>query len=146
MVMTHGIHLGDEVEIVTDEFAASGAPRGMIGVVVDEWADGSSDVEVTDPQGAVVVRFRATDEEIRPYLGSAAVREPRRHGILFGRGEELAPDVEEPPMPDRRGGLRIVGYSPAPVAFSEPPKEEIELTGDIPWELQDEPPTGPTFH
>jgi hypothetical protein len=39
--------------------------------------------------------------------------------------------------------IRIPVYGPGPVAFGAPPKETIELTGDIPWELQDEPANKP---
>ncbi|HEY5229450.1 MAG TPA: hypothetical protein VIJ11_00975 [Galbitalea sp.] len=68
-------------------------------------------------------------------------KEPREHGILFGRGDELADDVEEPPMAEPWYGFRIPGYAPGPIAFGEPPKEDVELTGEIPWELRDEPPS-----
>ena len=64
----------------------------------------------------------------------------RDHGIIFGRGDELGDDVEEPPMAARPGGLQMPGYVPAPIAFGEPPAEEIELAGEIPWELRDEAP------
>jgi hypothetical protein len=141
------LHLGDEVEIITDKFAPSGAPRGAVGVIVDDWADGSNDVQVSDPDtGEVIARIRAAAEDIRLHSGSVAVKEPRKHGILFGRGDELGKDVEEPPMPARFGALQIVGYAPPPIAFSEPPREDIELTGEIPWELRDEPPSGPIIH
>ena len=146
--MTEPLHLGDEVELVTDAHAAEGAPRGSIGVITDDWADGSNDVEVTDPKsGEVVTRIRAAEGEIQP--SSVTLNEPREHGILFGRGDELADDVEEPPMTQRWGSLQIPGYSAAPMAFSQPPEEKVELEGDIPWELQDEPPappTGPIFN
>jgi hypothetical protein len=140
--MSDGVHLGDEVEVVTDNFVSLGAPRGAIGVIVDDWADGSNDVAVSDPDtGEVIARFRAAEHEIRPYSGSFTVKQPRKHGIIFGRGDELGADVEAPPMPPRWGALQISGYAPAPVAFSSPPKEDIELTGDIPWELRDDPST-----
>ena len=41
--------------------------------------------------------------------------------------------------------IRIPVYGPGPVAFGEPPKEAVELTGDIPWELQDEPSSEPAI-
>jgi hypothetical protein len=145
--MTQELHLSDQVEIVTDSFASLGAPRGSIGVIVDDWADGSNDVEVSDPKtGELVVRIRASGDDVRPYSGPVTVKEPRKHGIIFGRGDELGDDVEEPPMPKRWGWIPIPVYNSAPMAFSEPPTEEIELTGEIPWELRDEPPTGPIFH
>jgi hypothetical protein len=139
--------LSDRVEIVTDKFSPLGAPRGAVGVIVDDWADGSNDVEVSIPEtGEVIAHFRAAEDEIRPYSGPVTVKEPPEHGILLGRGDELGGDVEEPPMPERRGLMQIPGYSTAPIAFSEPPKEDVELTGEIPWELRDEPPSGPIFH
>ena len=70
-------------------------------------------------------------------------KEPREHGILFGRGDELGDDVEEPPMAYQPFAIRIPVYGPGPVAFGEPPKEAVELTGDIPWELQDESASDP---
>lgn len=69
-------------------------------------------------------------------------KEPREHGILFGRGDELTEDVEEPPMAYAPAAIRIAGYGSGPIAFGAPPKEQIELTGDIPWELSDEPRSG----
>jgi hypothetical protein len=144
--MTQELHLSDQVEIITDSFASLGAPRGSIGVIVDDWADGSNDVEVSDPKtGEVVARFRAAEDEVRPYSGPFSVREPRRHGIIFGRGGQLDRDVEEPPMRPRLGA-QIAGYGGAPIAFGAPPDEEVTLEGEIPWELRDEPPTGPIFH
>ena len=141
------MHLSDRVEIVSDSYASLGAPRGSIGVIVDDWADGSIDVEVSNPKtGEVIARFRAGEDEIRPYSGTATVKEPRKHGIIFGRGDELGDDVEEPPMPKRWGWIPIPVYNSAPLAFSEPPEEDVELVGDVPWELRDEPPAGPIFH
>jgi hypothetical protein len=145
--MTGPLHLGDAVEVITNNFAEQGAPRGSIGVIVDDWADGSNDVEVSDPKtGEVVARFRAAEDEIQAYSGPITEKHPRHHGFIFGRGDELADDVEEPPMPVRMTALQIPGYSPAPLPFSSPPPEEVDVVGDVPWELQDEPPTGPTFH
>jgi hypothetical protein len=65
-------------------------------------------------------------------------KEPREHGILFGRGDELGDNVEEPPMAYQPFAIKIPVYGPGPVAFGAPPTEPVELTGDIPWELQDE--------
>jgi hypothetical protein len=139
-------HLGDHVEIITDSFTSLGAPRGSIGVIAGDWADGSNDVEISDPAtGEVVARVRAAEGEIRPYSGPFMVKEPREHGVLLGRGDELGGDVEEPPMPEW-GPILIPGYGTAPIAFSEPPREDIELTGEIPWELRDKPASGPIFH
>jgi hypothetical protein len=78
-----------------------------------------------------------------------AEKEEREHGILFGRGDDLGDDVEEPPM--GRSKLfpvigNIPGYGPPPIAFGDPPPEPVELEGEIPWELRDEPPSGPVLH
>ena len=73
-------------------------------------------------------------------------KEPREHGILFGRGDELGDDVEEPPMAYTPGAIRIAGYSPGPIAFGAPPEEEIALVGAIPWELRDEPSSRRVIH
>jgi hypothetical protein len=82
--MTDGMHLGDEVEIITDSFAQQGVSKGAIGVIVDDWADGSNDIEVSDPKtGEVVARFRAAEDQVRPYSGRITVKEPREHGILL---------------------------------------------------------------
>jgi hypothetical protein len=64
-----------------------------------------------------------------------AEKEQREHGIIFGRGEDLGDDVEEPPA--GRSQFFVPGYTPSPVPFSAPPEDDVELTGDIPWELQD---------
>jgi hypothetical protein len=145
--MIEPLHLGDPVEVITNNFADQGAPRGSIGVIVDDWADGSNDVEVSDEKtGEVVARFRAAADEIEPYAGPVSEKHPRHHGIIFGRGDELADDVEPPPQPDLITSLHIPGYTPASLPFSQPPPEEVDVVGDVPWELQDEPPTGPIFH
>jgi len=68
-----------------------------------------------------------------------------RVGVL-GRGDELGADVEEPPMSNGPGDFRIPGYTPAPVAFSRPPAEDVELSGEVPWELRDEPPSEQIFN
>ena len=86
--------------------------------------------------------FRAN----RSYAGRMTEKVPREHGILFGRGEELADDVEEPPMAYQPFAIKIPVYGPGPVAFGAPPTEEIALAGDIPWELRDEPPREPVSH
>jgi hypothetical protein len=72
-------------------------------------------------------------------------KEPREHGILFGRGEDLGDDVEEPPMAYQPFAIRIPVYGPGPVAFGAPPPEEVELTGEIPWELRDESTSKPVI-
>jgi len=142
--MTQSLHLGDAVEVVTDRFAELGAPRGAIGVIVDDWSDGSNDVEVSNPDsGEVIARFRAAEDEIVLYTKPFTEKEPRKHGIIFGRGDELAKDVEQPPTPE---WTAIPAYGPGPVPFSEPPKEDVEVVGDVPWELREEPPSGPIFH
>ena len=144
--MEQRLHLSDTVEVTTDKFASLGAPKGSIGVIVDGWADGSNDVEVRDPQtGEVVARFRAAEDEIREYSGPDTVKEPRKHGIFFGRGDDLEPGTEDPPMPDVNAPIQIPGYTRAPMAFSDPPAEDAKLTGDIPWELRDEPPSEPVI-
>jgi hypothetical protein len=73
-------------------------------------------------------------------------REPREHGLIFGRGDELGDDVEKPPMAQPPFGLHIPGYNPEPIAFGVPPEEDVKLTGEIPWELRDEPPSEPVSH
>jgi hypothetical protein len=66
----------------------------------------------------------------------------REHGLIFGRGDALGDDVEEPPMAEPPFGLRIPGYNPEPIAFGVPPAEDVTLTGELPWELREEPPSG----
>jgi hypothetical protein len=66
-------------------------------------------------------------------------KEPREHGLIFGRGDELPADVEEPPQ--RHSFLEPLygpASSPGPIAFADPPSEQVELVGEIPWELQDD--------
>ena len=142
--MADVLHLGDEVEIVTDRFAAEGAPLGSVGVIVDDWADGSNDVEVTDPHsGEVVARVRAAEDDIIPHA-TVPTKEPREHGILFGRGDDLgAPVGGAPSAPGSQfAGLNGAG---ARVWYGEEVPPEGKLEGDIPWELRDEPPSGPVL-
>ena len=73
-------------------------------------------------------------------------KEPREHGVIFGRGDDLGDDVEEPPMSYLGGIIRIPGYAPAPIAFGTAPEENVKLTGEIPWELRDDPPGEPVTH
>jgi hypothetical protein len=144
--MTGIIHLGDEVEVVTDSFESVGAPRGSIGVVVDDWTDGSNDVEVSDPQsGQVVARIRAAENDIRLHTGPGNEKEPREHGVIFGRGDDLGYPTGDPPAPpgSQFGGLPGGGSrSWAPV---ELPPADAPFEGDVPWELKDQPPSGPTL-
>jgi hypothetical protein len=145
--MTDVLHLGDEVEIVSDSLAAQGAPRGSVGVIVDDWADGSNDVEVRDQHtGEVVARVRAGLDEIRRYTGPEVVSEPRKHGILFGRGDDLGAPVGDPPSPPgtQFGGMPWGGTN-GPWYGSEHPPEGGQLEGDTPWELKDAPANGPVF-
>jgi hypothetical protein len=142
--MADGMHLGDEVEIVTDNFAELGAPRGAIGVIVDDWADGSNDVEVTDPEtGETLARFRAAEDETRPHADSEAVKEPREHGVIFGRGDDLGAPAGDPPSPPGSQFGGMPGGGGRAWETEELPPPDAPFDGDIPWELQDEPPTGP---
>jgi hypothetical protein len=142
--MVKQLHLGDEVELTTDRFESDGVARGAIGVITDDWADGSNDVEIHDrDSGDLIAKVRAADGEIRLYAGPLEMNEPRKHGILFGRGDALGPDVEEPPMGNSPFSFPIAGANPAPIAFYNPPTEEVTIEGDVPWELQDEPQTEP---
>jgi hypothetical protein len=146
--MADVLHLGDEVELVTDRFAAEGAPLGAIGVIVDDWADGSNDVEVSDPNtGDVVARVRAAEGEIVLRVPPVPEKEPREHGLIFGRGDDLGAPPGDPPAPpgSQFGGMPW-GGSEGPWYGVELPPEDTKLDGDIPWELRDEPPTGPVFH
>jgi hypothetical protein len=145
--MTDVLHLGDEVEVVTDKFADLGAPLGSVGVIVDNWADGSNDVEISDPNtGEVVARVRAAASDIIPYETPVPMKEPREHGILFGRGDDLGAPVGDPPAPPGSQFGGMPGSRTGAWYGGELPPEEGELTGDIPWELRDEPPSGPIFH
>jgi hypothetical protein len=70
-------------------------------------------------------------------------KETREHGLIFGRGEALGENVEEPPMSYSPNTLDIPGYSASPMAFNEPPKDDVELEGEIPWELRDDSTEAP---
>jgi hypothetical protein len=59
----------------------------------------------------------------------------QEHGLIFGRGDRL-PEGTEPP-PERHSFLEPPS-SPGPIAFADPPTEEVTIVGDIPWELQDD--------
>jgi hypothetical protein len=143
--MTDGMHLGDEVEIVTDRLAGEGAPRGSVGIIVDDWADGSNDVEVSDPDtGVVLARVRAAENEIRKSTRTVELSEPRKHGIIFGRGDDLGAPAGDPPS---RTGNPLAGMpyggTNGPWYGDETPPAEGEIVGEIPWELRDAPQTGP---
>jgi hypothetical protein len=143
--MSTVLHLGDDVEIVTDRFTAEGAPLGSIGIIVDDWADGSNDVEVSDAiTGNVVARVRAAEGEIIPHATTVPITETREHGILFGRGDDLgAPVGGAPSAPGSQfAGLNGAG---ARVWYGEDVPPEGEIEGDVPWELRDEPPSGPVL-
>jgi hypothetical protein len=62
-------------------------------------------------------------------------KEPREHGLIFGRGDDLPKDVEEPPF----GHIPVIPlYGPAAVPFGDPPPETVDIVGDVPWELRDD--------
>jgi hypothetical protein len=143
--MADVLHLGDEVELVTDRFAADGAPLGAVGVIVDDWADGSNDVEVSDPDtGAVVARVRAAEGEIVLHVPAVPEKEPREHGLIFGRGDDLGAPVGGAPSPPGSQFAGLNGDSGGAWYGATPPPEG-ELEGDIPWELREQPPTGPVL-
>jgi len=64
-------------------------------------------------------------------------KEPREHGLIFGRGDELPAGTEEPPLASPPLGVSIYG-PPVQIAFGDPPPEKVELVGDVPWELRDD--------
>ena len=141
--MVDVLHLGDEVEIVSDRFAADGAPRGSVGVIVDDWADGSNDIEVSDAvTGDVVARVRAAEGEIISHATAVPRKDAREHGILFGRGDDLGAPVGGAPSPPGSQFAGLNGAGAEPWYGTEVPPEG-KLEGDIPWELRDEPQTGP---
>ncbi len=67
-------------------------------------------------------------------------KDSRKHGLIFGRGDELGDDVEPPPT----AIVRVTPIFSEPIPFGSPPSEDVELTGDIPWELRNEAPSDPT--
>lgn len=144
--MADVLHLGDEVEFVTESFEGEGVPRGSKGVIVDDWADGSNDVEVRDSDtGEVIARVRAAEDEIQLSSDPLPKKGPREHGILFGRGDDLGEPPGGAPSPPGTQFSGLNGGSSYVWGDAEPPPEG-ELTGDVPWELKDEPPSGPIFH
>ncbi|HEX4056771.1 MAG TPA: hypothetical protein VHX87_00470 [Galbitalea sp.] len=72
-------------------------------------------------------------------------KQPREHGLIFGRGDELDDDVQDPPTaPSPFGfGIGIPAYNGPPIPFGDPPPEPVELVGKVPWELQDGPDDKP---
>ena len=62
----------------------------------------------------------------------------RDHGIIFGRGDDLGDDLEEPPMAFPPLGFQVPGYQAAPIAFGDAPIEEVTVVGEVPWELRDD--------
>jgi hypothetical protein len=68
-------------------------------------------------------------------------KEPRERGLIFGRGDELE-GAEEPPT----GPPPILPWYGSPVPFGSPPDEDVTVTGEVPWELRDEPPSSPVIH
>lgn len=67
-------------------------------------------------------------------------KEPREHGLIFGRGDDLPDGVEEPPVGASPFGVPI--YGPGPIPFGDPPREKVEIEGEVPWELRDDPADG----
>jgi hypothetical protein len=142
--MNDVLHLGDAVEVVTDRFSDDGVPRGSVGYIVDDWADGSYDVDVIDPAtGDVAGRIRAAHGEVKPHSAPdvAETNPVREHGILFGRGDDLGAPVGGAPSPPGSQFAGLNGAGAEPWFSGAPP--EGELKGDIPWELRDEPPSTP---
>jgi hypothetical protein len=69
-----------------------------------------------------------------------AERDGREHGLIFGRGDDVDEDAQEPPSSPRFGAWNgIPVYNGPPIPFGEPPPEPVKLVGDVPWELQEGP-------
>lgn len=50
----------DRVRVIADRFAEIGAPAGSIGYVIERYADGALEIEVSDPSsGASLAQFVA---------------------------------------------------------------------------------------
>ena len=56
------------VRVVTDRFEEAGAPAGTVGYVIEVYAGGAYEVEVSDPAGATIAPFVATRAELEPEL------------------------------------------------------------------------------
>jgi hypothetical protein len=58
--MSNELEPYDRVRLVTDRFAAEGAPEGSIGYVIEKYEGGALEVEVSNPQtGETVAQFVA---------------------------------------------------------------------------------------
>lgn len=63
--MSNEFELYNRVRLVTDRFAAEGAPEGAIGYVIEKYDDGALEVEVSDPRtGETVAQFVAEGSDL----------------------------------------------------------------------------------
>ena len=53
------------VQLTTDRFQGEGAPSGMIGYVIECYADGNYEVEFSDEKGITIAQVVAARDDIR---------------------------------------------------------------------------------
>jgi hypothetical protein len=54
----------DRVQVVTSRLEGEGAPQGTIGYVIEEYDDGSLEVEVSGADGATFAQFVVRQEDV----------------------------------------------------------------------------------
>lgn len=62
--MTRRVKPYDRVRIVTARFEAEGAPLGSVGYVIDEYADGNLEVEISAGDGSTTAQFVAGQDDL----------------------------------------------------------------------------------
>ncbi len=61
------IPLHSRVRLISDRYQKDGAYPGMIGYIIERYADGAVEIEVSDPRaGTTIVQFVARESDIEP--------------------------------------------------------------------------------
>ena len=58
------IQMHTRVRVKSDRFREEGAPTGTVGYVIEAYADGTYEVEVSDANGVTVAQFVASEAEL----------------------------------------------------------------------------------
>jgi hypothetical protein len=54
----------DRVRVVTSRFEDEGVPLGTVGYVIEEYADGNLEVEVSATDGSTIAEFVAAQDDL----------------------------------------------------------------------------------
>ncbi|MFT3697089.1 MAG: DUF4926 domain-containing protein [Kofleriaceae bacterium] len=80
------------VKLATDRFVAEGAQRGMVGAIIEVYADGHYEVEFSDPvTGVTIAQIVAEEAELLPRieLGHYGCVDPRHDNDPYEHGQYL---------------------------------------------------------